>query len=275
MTDVSEFETPVQRVEPTPNQNVFGVTPPTTTYPKSSYSPFGVGKPKAAVSDSLYSPPPSYDEPESTSFANDLGGEGMSEPTMDDNFSSFEESDLDVVDSGFSDFASSPPYEPASTSPEFTPNISPSAQTSYSPFGSGKRFAATDDSLYGPPASEGLSDSAGYDVSESEQIIASQENSALPPQNFSPFGGAKPVAPSNDPFYSPPSEDSYELASNEEESLPFAASGLDGVSGASGPETTSFRASAPKKSFSPFGTKPKAPSDTRGNGGGYLNDLQK
>ena len=99
------------------------------------------------------------------------------------------------------------------------------------------------------------------------------EISAEPPRNYSPFGGAKPFAPSDDSLYSPSTNEPLNLNPIEEESLPFAASGLDDTSGVAGPETTAFRASSLKKSYSPFGSKPQAPSDASGNDGGYLGGL--
>jgi len=198
--------------------------------PKKSYSPFGGGKPKAVASDPLYSPPTSYSVSEPTSFTNDMREETPPASTMDSDISSFDDSYLDTSAGGASGFASSAPYEPTISSPEvssFTENSFQSVKKNYSPFGQ-KPYVATDDSLYGPPALEGLPDNAEYDIPESE------------PSTASGF-------------------------------MPFAASGLDDTSGVGGPETTAFRTSSPKKSFSPFGTKPKAPSDT--NNGGYLNEL--
>ena len=221
----------VQPAQPTFNQNAFGATPP-TSYPKSSYSPFGTGKPKAAVGDSLYAPPTSYNTPESSFPANP-------ESAMETN-DYVEETSPDAFASGASDYVSPPPYEPSILSPEISSYSQtaspPPAKNSYSPFGTGKTFAVTNNSLYGPPAnSNGSSYDASYSAPESEPII----------------------------------EESYESAPVEESSLPFAASGLNDAPGLSGPETTAFRASSPKKSFSPFGTKPRAPDA----GSGYLNDL--
>jgi hypothetical protein len=99
--------------------------------------------------------------------------------------------------------------------------------------------------------------------------------SAPPPKNYySPFGARKPVAVTDSSIYTPPTNDQYNMNQNEEESLPFAASGLDETSDNTAvPESTAFRASSVKRSFSPFGSKPKAPSNTSGDGSGYLDGL--
>jgi len=267
--DASEIETPVEPVEPTTFSGASGVTP-SAAYPKSSYSPFGRGKPTAATSDPLYSPPASYSEPESTSSTTDMVENYSPASSMESDISSFHDSNLGTI-GGASDFESPATYEPTIPSPEvpsFAQNSSP-VKKSYSPFGQ-KPYVATDDSLYGPPTMDGPSASVEYDTPEIEPTASFTNDSSSPPKNYSPFG-AKPFAPSDDSLYSPPSEEQYDASSNVEGSLPFAASGLDDSPGITGPETTAFRTSSPKKSFSPFGIKPQAPSDT--NSGGYLNEL--
>lgn len=281
-TDASFDEPLVQPVEPISDQSAIGGTPP-ATIPKRSYSPFGGGKPKAAVSDSLYAPPASQSMPESMSSQNDLGGEAFSAPTIESDFSSFEEFNPEAAASDSSDYAPSSQFEPITAFPEassFTSNSSPPAPKNYSPFGGGKPFAATNDSLYSAPTSAGSSDTGGYNVAETEPTIVSfeaemidPEMSAMPSQKFSPFGGAKPMSSFNDSLYSPPTDETIGTDPNEGESLPFAASGLDDTSSAAVPETNAFRPPSVKKSFSPFGSKPQAPSDTSGNGGGYLGGL--
>jgi hypothetical protein len=281
-TDASLDEPLVQPVDLIPDQSAIGGIP-SATIPKSSYSPFGRGKPKAAVSDSLYSPPASQSMPESMSSQNDMGGEGFSAPTMETDFSSFGESNPEAAASDYSDYSPSSQYEPISAFPEassFISNSSPPAPKNYSPFGGGKPIAAMNDSLYRPPTSEGSSDSGGYSIPNTEPKILSTEAvtidleiDTLPSQKFSPFGGAKPASSFNDSLYSPPTDETYGTNPYEEEYLPFAASGLDDTSSAAAPETNAFRAPSVKKSFSPFGSKPQAPSDTSGNGGGYLDGL--
>jgi len=266
VTDASRNAPLVQPIEQSPDQNAIGGAS-SSTMPKKSFSPFGGGKPKATVSDSLYSPPASPSIPESTK-------------TVEGNIPSFGESNpkAAVIDS--SDSASSYQYESILTSPEassFTPNSSTPAPKNYSPFSGRKPFVSTDDSLYRPPTSEDVSYSGGSNIPKTEPTIASTKAAAndpetyiLSPQNFSPFGGAKPVASYNDSLYSPPTDELFDLNPNEENNLPLAASNLDDTSSAAVPETTAFQASSVKKSFSPFGLKPKAPN---GNGGGYLDDL--
>ncbi len=266
----NQIESPVEPIQPTTFSGASGVTP-STTYAKSSYSPFGRGKPTAATSDPLYSPPASYSEPESMSSTTDMVEEYTPVPSMESDVSTFDDSNLDNIGSA-SDFESPATYEPTIPSPEapsFT-QTSPPVKKSYSPFGQ-KPYVATNDSLYGPPTLDGPSPSAEYETPKIEPTASFTNDPSLPPKNYSPFGGAKPFAPSDDSLYSPPPEEQYDAGSNVEGSLPFAASGLDDTPGVAGPETTAFRASSPKKSFSPFGIKPQAPSDT--NSGGYLNEL--
>ena len=281
-TDASLDEPLVQPVEPISDQSTIGGAPPATV-PKNSYSPFGGGKPKAAVSDSLYAPPDSQSMPESMSSHNEMGEGAFSAPTMESDLSSFEESYPEAAAIDSSDYAPSlSQFEPITAFPasSLESNSSPPAPKNYSPFGGGKPFAATNDSLYSAPTSAGSSGTGGYNVAETEPTIVSfeaetigPEVSAMPSQNFSPFGGAKPTLSFNDSLYSPPTDETFGMDPNQGESLPFASSGLDEASSAGVPETNTFRPPSVKKSFSPFGSKPQAPSDTSENGGGYLGGL--
>eukprot|EP00536_Pseudo-nitzschia_multiseries_P002953 jgi/Psemu1/301690/fgenesh1_kg.42_\ len=207
--------------------------------PKKSYSPFGGGKPKSVGNDSLYSPPvnrnPSFEDTEPEMSSSDT----WSSTSLQEQYSNIADSD------------------------PLTSNVPVPFSKSYSPFGGTKPRAATSDPLYRPPtpptSSEGGDD---YYVQGSEPSIASPDSTSFsaeavpPPKNFSPFGGAKPFASYDDSLYSPPSYDS----ANTDETSPV-------------PEVDTFETPPVKKSYSPFGSKPKAPSDSGSNGGGYLGGL--
>lgn len=246
------------------------------TVPKKSYSPFG-SKPMAVVNDFLYAPPASQSMQEPEVSPPDS-------PVQDD-FSSFEESNPVEVAPESSDYAPPYEYEPTPVSPEastFSSNLPPQVpKSSYSPFGGGKPVSATNDSLYGPPSSQVVSDDDYYTSPDTETIgstaaFVDPGASTAPPQSYSPFGGAKPTSSYNDSLYAAPTTDgiSDSYPTEEDSSPPFAASGLDDTPGADVPETTAFRASPMKKSFSPFGSIPKAPDGRGGNNdGGYLDGL--
>jgi hypothetical protein len=216
--------------------------------PKRSFSPYGSSKPVAAKSDSLYSAP-----------ASQISETQVPMPTIASESTNIPFNGLDTSDIG---------------------GVGPIASTpgkSYSPFQGSKPVAATNDSLYSAPSVQRIeNESNNYDIPEIESSYRAPDSSSSapnvspPPKSYSPFGGAKPVAAGSDSLYSAPGGGTEESSTS---TMPFAASGLDDTSTVA-PETTAFRATAAvKKSFSPFGSKPAAPSKPNNSGGGYLDDL--
>jgi hypothetical protein len=216
--------------------------------PKRSFSPYGSSKPVAAKSDSLYSAP-----------ASQISEIQVQVPTMTTESTYIPSNELDTSDIG---------------------GVGPIASTpgkSYSPFQGSKPVAATNDSLYSAPSVQRIeNESNNYDTPEIESSYRAPDSSSFAPnvsplrKSYSPFGGAKPVAAGSDSLYSAPGGGTEESSTS---TVPFAASGLDDTSTVF-PETTVFRATAAvKKSFSPFGSKPAAPSKPNNSGGGYLDEL--
>mmetsp|Transcript_404 Transcript_404/g.1031 ORF Transcript_404/g.1031 Transcript_404/m.1031 type:complete len:504 (-) Transcript_404:151-1662(-) len=209
--------------------------------PKKSYSPFGVGKPKAVGNDSLYAPPASQASAVETSF------------------------DAPAVDA-------------SAGAPEqiYSNDVSADAvpKKSYSPFGVGKPKAVGNDSLYAPPANiiptfEDTTDSgipasdASFSTSFQEELTSDDStpltNVSPPiPKSYSPFGGRKPIAATNDPLYRPMTPQTSSEGYDDYSSLgdePSVAS----------PDPMAFSAEvspSPPRNYSPFGgAKPFASYD--------------
>ncbi len=261
--------------------------------PKKSYSPFGGGKPKAVANDSLYSPPASptmpdlseteipFEPVEPTTFSDTSG------VTSSATFAAMPKKSYSPFGGGkpkavASDPLYSPPTSYSVSEPtSFTHDMSEETPAASTMDSDGSSF----DDSYLDSSAGGASDFASpapYEPTISSPEVSSfTENSFQSfKKNYSPFG-QKPYVATDDSLYGPPMLEGlpdyaeYDIPESEPStasgSMPFAASGLDDTSGVGAPETTAFRAPSPKKSFSPFGTKPKAPSDT--NNGGYLNEL--
>ena len=216
--------------------------------PKRSFSPYGSSKPVAAKSDSLYSAP-----------ASQITETQVPVPTMVTESTYTPSNEFDTSDiGGVGQIASTP-------------------GKMYSPFQRSKPVAATNDSLYSAPSVQRIeNESNNYDIPDIESSYTAPDSSSIAPnvspprKSYSPFGGAKPVAAGSDSLYSAPGGGTEESSTS---TMPYAASGLDDTSTVF-PETTAFRATAAvKKSFSPFGSKPAAPSKSNNTGGGYLDEL--
>lgn len=229
---------------------------------KRSYSPFGI-KPKAVVNDSLYSPPASQRGSEYIISSNNEDGEVQPASTLENTLYSNEKEKP----------------ETASNNQLNSSNLSAEIPKNYLPFSSAKPTAVIDKPLYRPPNSESSQESMSINVRNNESKTTSTaamptdpEKSASRPQNFVPFDGKEPVTSYDDSLYTPSEIDQVGTNSKQEEILPFSASNLDDTSSSPAPEITSSRGPL-KKSFSPFGLKPKVPDVTNGISDGYLDGL--
>merc|ERR1712238_63048 len=154
-----------------------------------------------------------------------------------------------------------------------------------SPFQGSKPVAATSDSLYSAPSIQNVENVSISEIEPTTRVPDSSSFtsnfSSSPAKNYSPFGGAKPVAAGNDSLYSPPGE--IEKSST----VSLTAKDLDDALAIS-PETDALQtpigntpfatasssAGGVKKSFSPFGSKPgTVTSNANNGGGGYLDGL--
>jgi hypothetical protein len=214
-------------------------TPTLDTMPgpgKKSFSPFG-RKPVAAGSDSLYSPGnPSSHDPVPT--ANDS-------PSMKP-IPAAPLPEIPAMDASRV-AASSTSINNGNTSSATAFASAP--KKSFSPFGS-KPKAARSDSLYSAPKFAEWND-------EPFQPLSSSTSSEVPAMPFAATS-LEELSMAQDRSGSPPSVESYRD---------------DNISGIS-PTTPAFdsgRGGGPKKSYSPFGSKPKAPGS--GTGGGYLDGM--
>jgi len=219
-----------------------------TASPKTSFSPFANPK-KTASNDSLYKPP---------------SGE----------LSSAEERVDDPLDSDVS--------ESAAAGPSYLDSMSaPSAglKSSYSPFGTPK--APAKDSLYDPPVSVALPSEKDESspADETNDVVEGVESpanggsyfdsmaktngsgAAAPKASYSPFGATKTWQTSSDSLYDVPLAVSEESSTNEASTT----ESLEPVTSSQGSYLTglddSNAPSGVKKSYSPFGTKPKAVRD--------------
>jgi len=219
-----------------------------TASPKTSFSPFANPK-KTASNDSLYKPP---------------SGE----------LSSAEERVDDPLDSDVS--------ESAAAGPSYLDSMSaPSAglKSSYSPFGTPK--APAKDSLYDPPVSvelpsekdesspadetndfvEGVESPANGGSYFDSMAKTNGSGAAAPKASYSPFGATKTWQTSSDSLYDVPLAVSEESSTNEASTT----ESLEAVTSSQGSYLTglddSNAPSGVKKSYSPFGTKPKAVRD--------------
>lgn len=231
---------------------------------KKSYSPFGGGKPQAASrSDSLYAPPSSGTTTQSYPVESSTPSAGDAPNTAGGSY-------LDALGG----------------------NAAP-LKKSYSPFGA-KPKAASSDSLYAPPTHSSSTPKQPVDTSSppvaAEAADTANGNymdalggSAAPAKkSFSPFGGAKPQAASgSDSLYAPPTASAPAQAtsgsplngSGGSKKEPFSPFGKHRKTAATSPTANApvapnssymdvlgggADAAQVRKSFSPFGTKPKA-----------------
>eukprot|EP00537_Pseudo-nitzschia_pungens_P013439 CAMPEP_0172387404 /NCGR_PEP_ID=MMETSP1061-20121228/4714_1 /TAXON_ID=37318 /ORGANISM="Pseudo-nitzschia pungens, Strain cf. pungens" /LENGTH=1072 /DNA_ID=CAMNT_0013117021 /DNA_START=161 /DNA_END=3379 /DNA_ORIENTATION=+ len=232
----------IASTEASNNENVGDSSPGSIPAPpKKSYSPFGGGKPKAVGNDSLYAPPASQASAVDTSF------------------------DAPAVDA-----SAGAPEQIYSN--DAIPDAVP--KKSYSPFGGGKPKAVGNDSLYAPPANiiptfEDTTDSgipasdASFSTSFQEELTSDDStpltNVSPPiPKSYSPFGGRKPMAATNDPLYRPMTPQTSSEGYDDYSSLgdePSVAS----------PDPMAFSAEvspSPPRNYSPFGgAKPFASYD--------------
>jgi len=220
-----------------------------------SFSPFGSSKPVAAQSDSLYSAPvphiPEAQLPIQATESTTMSSDGLN---------------LNNIGEGVGPITST-------------------QRNLFSPFQGSKPVAATSDSLYSAPSIQNVENVSISEIEPTTRVPDSSSFtsnfSSSPAKNYSPFGGAKPVAAGNDSLYSPPGEiDKFSTIS-------LTARDLDGALAIS-PETdalqtpignTPFTTASSstggvKKSFSPFGSKPgTVTSNANNGGGGYLDGL--
>jgi len=220
-----------------------------------SFSPFGSSKPVAAQSDSLYSAPvphvPEAQLPIQATESTTMSSDGLN---------------LNNIGEGVGPITST-------------------QRNLFSPFQGSKPVAATSDSLYSAPSIQNVENVSISEIEPTTRVPDSSSFtsnfSSSPAKNYSPFGGAKPVAAGNDSLYSPPGEiDKFSTIS-------LTARDLDGALAIS-PETDAFQTpigntpfttassstGGVKKSFSPFGSKPgTVTSNANNGGGGYLDGL--
>lgn len=218
---------------------------------KTSYSPFGT--PKPTKNDSLYSPPVVESNDEEPAII-----EGVS--------------NVDPMPSSVGSGAKT-------------------LKASYSPFGTKVPMAVTNDSLYGPPdapsvpeevklnegpdskistaptpeISPAMATSGGNGVSYLESIVGADEaQAATPKTSYSPFSNSKTPPTTGDSLYALPIVTNVESNLNEDSMprFPEAETANQGSSSyLNALDENSSSDSVVKKSYSPFGVKPKVTGD--------------